>query len=399
MVLGMKSAIKSNIWTTIYPEKSIDIFKGKKRENIVDLLGTIAIIGNATTTNITKFIHSQRFTNSSKDTPVAFPYDSDEIKETHLRLRYHEYLRNNFNRLLTGRLKYTHIRKKTKEEKEPKKYLNPVDLGYIIITGKPENTKGKFIPKYFLTLKGFFLVAGYEFNQSELKSVIENASKVSIFFCFIKTVMDKSSLDFVNEIFIKPLRPVLVRSDIFQGHDMDFYFSNFADAISRSLSEKMKTIDKIRQKNIDNKPVSYFYNKITDDYRKLYPHRDTKDLIRFKIDDEKSDIDDLISHFRKEGIESLMDNVFYCDIKKEDWYESIIEHFYTDQELKFPFLDFAYDAERYLVDKVMQNIQFTYYPLLGKSIPKNPRKRLLRSKSWKRHQKFKKSNGTFSDRS
>lgn len=391
----MKSVIKSNIWTTIYPEKSIDIFKGKRRENIVDLLGTIAIIGNGTTTDIEKFIYSQRFTNSSKDTLVVFPPDSDESKETHLRLGYHEYLRNIFNRLLTGRLKYTHIEEKTKEEKEPKRYPNPIDLGYVIITGKPKNTKGKFIPKYFLTLKGFFLVAGYEFNQSELSSVIENASKVSVFFCFIKTVMDKSSLDFVNEIFIKPLRHVLIRSDIFQGHDMEFYFSNFADAISRSLSEKMKTIDKIRQKNIDDKPVSYFYNKITDDYRKLYPNRDTKDLIRFKIDDEKSDTDDLISHFRKERIESLMDNVFYSTIKKEDWYESITEHFYTYPEPKSSFLDFGYDNERYLVDKVMQNIQFTYYSLLGISVPKK-RHRLPRSKSWKRHQKFKKPIVTFS---
>jgi len=289
---------------------------------------------------------------------------------------------------------YTH-RKKIKEEKEPKRYLNPVDLGYVIITGKPENTKGKFIPKYFLTLKGFFLVAGYEFNQSELKSVIENASKVSVFFCFIKTVMCKSSLDFVNEIFIKPLRHVLIRSNIFQGHDMDFYFGNFAEAISRSLLEKMKTIDKIRQKNIDDKPVSYFYNKITDDYRKLYPHKDTKDLIRFIIDDEKSNIDNLISYFRKEGIESLMDNVFYSTIKKEDWYESITEHFYTYPELKSSFLDFGYDNERYLVDKVMQNIQFTYYSLLGISVPKK-RHRLSRSKFWKRHQKFKKPTETFS---
>ena len=265
----------------------------------------------------------------------------------------------------------------------------------MIITGKSKNTKGKFIPKYFLTLKGFFLITGYHLEPNELKSMIYNASKVSVFFCFIKTIMNKKSIDFVTEIFIKPIQKVLLRSDIFQGGDMNFYFGNFADAISESLSKKMKTIDKIRQKNIDDKPVSYFYNKITDGYRKLYPHRDTEDLIRFKIDDEKSDTDDLISHFRKEGIESLMDNVFYSTIKKEDWYESITEHFYTYPELKSSFLDFGYDNERYLVDKVMQNIQFTYYSLLGISVPKK-RHRLPRSKSWKRHQKFKKSTETFS---
>lgn len=69
----------------------------------------------------------------------------------------------------------------------------------MIITAKPENTKGKLIHHYFLTLKGFFLVVGYELNQSELKSMIENASKISLFFCFIKTVMDNSSVDFVTD--------------------------------------------------------------------------------------------------------------------------------------------------------------------------------------------------------
>jgi len=374
---------------------SIDIFKGGKQGNNVNLLGALAINGNSKTTDIAKFIYANKFHKSSDDDSV-FPWDTSDMALNEIRKTYLEKLTNRFNLLLIGRQKLSHSGKKILDDNGNfKRYPNPIDFGYVIITGKPENTKGKFIPKYFLTLKGFFLVVGYKFNQSELISVIENASKVSVFFCFIKTVMDKSSLDFVNEIFIKPLRPVLIRSDIFQGHDMEFYFSNFADAISRSLSEKMKTIDKIRQKNIDDKPVSYFYNKITDDYRKLYPHRDTKDLIRFKIDDEKSDTDDLISHFRKEGIESLMDNVFYSTIKKKDWYESITEHFYTYPELKSSFLDFGYDNERYLVDKVMQNILFTYYSLLGISVPKK-RHRLPRSKSWKRHQKFKKSTETFS---
>jgi len=376
MVLGMKSAIKSTKWNTIFESGSVDIFKGKKRENVVNLLGALSVIGKAKTSDIAKFV---------------FSYNLLEGQISEFKSKDYERLTNDFNRLLTGRLRYEKHGKKL-----DKKYPSPVKHEYVIEVKKKLNEKNTPVPIYHLTLKGFFLILCYELNQSELRSIIKNASKISVFFSFIKTIMNNSSLDFVNEIFIKPLRPVLVRSDIFQSHDMDFYFGNFAEAISRSLLEKMRTIDKIRQKNIDDKPVSYFYNKITDDYRKLYPHRDTKDLIRFKIDDEKSDIDDLISHFKKEGIESLMDNVFYYDIKKEDWYESIIEHFYTDQELKFSFLDFAYDAERYLVDKVMQNIQFTYYPLLGKSIPKNPRKRLLRSKSWKRHQKFKKPTETFS---
>ena len=37
MVLGIENTIKSNIWKTVFPEKTIDIFQGRKQENIVDM--------------------------------------------------------------------------------------------------------------------------------------------------------------------------------------------------------------------------------------------------------------------------------------------------------------------------------------------------------------------------
>ncbi|GBL42212.1 hypothetical protein EMGBD3_15800 [Nitrosarchaeum sp.] len=280
MVSVIKPLIKSDIWTTIYLQKSIDILKGKKQENTVDLLGALAINGNGTTADIAKFLGRIKFPKEkAEEKPVLeFQYDLVDMNTTESRLKYHNYIRNNFNRLLTGRLNYTHSGKKIKENEKPKRYTNPTDLGYVIITGTPENTKGKHISQYFLTLKGFFLVSGYELNNEELEKMINNASKISLFFCFIKTVMDNSSIDFVIEIFIKPIQKVLLRSDIFQGGKMDFYFSNFADAVSASLSEKMTEIFETRKKNILDKPVSYFYKKITLDYRRLHPTKNLKIL-------------------------------------------------------------------------------------------------------------------------
>jgi len=393
VVLGTEPLIKSNIWATIYPQKSIDVFKGNKQENTVNLLGTLSLIGNSNTTDITTFIYPHKFPKSSEEKSYEFPRDTTDMKITDLKLTHLDSLRNNLNLLLKGRLTLTHSGKKiVDDDGNFKRYPSPVDLKYVIITNTPKNDKGKSINQYFLTLKGFFLVMGYDLTSSEFKSVIENASKISLFFCFIKTVMYSTSIDFVIEIFIKPIRQVLLRSDIFQGGNMDFYFGNFADVISSALSKKMTLIDKTNKKNIGKKPVSYFYKQITFEYRRQYPYASTEDLISFKMNDAE---DDLVPLFKKNGIESLMDNVFYYENQKEDLYESITEHFYTPSELKSSFLDFGYDFERLLVGKVMQSIHFTYYSLLGQPIPKIPRKKLLRSKGWKRHQKYKRKGSKF----
>lgn len=387
MVSGVKSIIKSDNWTTIFPSKSIDIFKGGKQGNNVNLLGALAINGNSKTTEIAKFIYGNKFHKSSED-DSTFPWNTSDVALNDVRKTYLEKLTNRFNLLLTGRLKYSHSGTKTLDDDGNfKRYPNPIDFGYVIVTGEPENDKGKFIPDYFLTLKGFFLIVGYNLESDELKSMIYYASKISLFFGFIKIILDNTSIDFVAEIFIKPIQKVLLRSDIFQGGDMDFYFGNFADAISESLSKKMKLIDKTNKENIMNKPISYFYKKITPEYKRQHPYASTEDLISFKMHDEE---DNLIPLFRKEGIESLMDNVFYYETQKNDLYESITEYFYTSSELKSSFLDFGYDSERSLVGKVMQSIHFTYYSLLREPIPKKPRKKLLHSKFWKEHQKTKK---------
>jgi len=208
-------------------------------------------------------------------------------------------------------------------------------------------------------------------------------------FCFIKTILDNTSINFVNEIFIKPIQKVLLRSDIFQGGDMDFYFGNFADAISDSLSKKMKAVNKKRKEDINNKPDSYFSKKITPEYMQLHPTRPFSDLIRIKKRDELQDTADIVHQFRMAGIESLMDNVFYSSTPREDWYDSLVDHFYPTEESKVLFLKFGYDSEKYLMNKVMQSLSLTY-EYFDYGILPYKEKKLPRSKAWKRNQKFKK---------
>jgi hypothetical protein len=394
MVSSVKSMIKSENWTTIYPSKSVDIFKGQKQGNAIDLLGAIAINGNSKTTDIAKFIYGNKFHKLSED-DSTFPWNASDMALNEIRKTHLEKLRFNFNRLLTGRQKSSHGGKKIRDKDGNfKTSPNPIDFGYVIDTGKIENDKGNFISHYFLTLKGFLLVSGYDLKPNELKFMIYNASEISVFFCFIKTILDNTSVDFVTEIFIKPIQKVLLRSDIFQGGDLDFYFSNFADSISLALLGKMKTVSKIRKQNILKKPDSYFSKKITSEYMKLHPTRIFTDLIRIKKRDELQDIDNLLIHFKKEGIESLMDNVFHSTKTREDWYDSLFDHFYPSKEPPSFFLKFGYNSERHLMNKVMQSISLTYAYFDYGVLPYKEKK-LPRSKAWKRNQKYKKPDKAF----
>ena len=440
MVSGIKYAIKSNIWSTIYPARSVDIFKGRKQENIVDLIATLAINGNQNTADIAEFLDHERYQKDSSEKSeklsekiieemtsdlddILFQILSEALAEeitekfdeavseelgkkvdeetsvylenykiNQLKLNYKTHIRNDLKRLLTGRLKYFHGG--TKKSNEVKRYLNPMDLEYVVITDTPENSKGKLIPQYFLTLKGFFLLSGYDLVYHELKLVIENASKISLFFCFIKKIMNETSISFVNEIFIKPIQKVLLHSDIFQGGDVDFYFSNFADEISDALSKKIKAIDEKMRQDIMNKPDSYFSKKITSEFIQFHYTKSFSELIRIKKNLEVVDRDDLLYQFREAGIESLMDNVFYSSTPKEDWYESLVDHFYPTEESKILFLKFGYDSEKYLMNKVMYSLSQTY-AFFGYGFLPYTEKKLPRSKAWKRNQKYKKPDKAF----
>lgn len=366
---------KSNIWSTIYPEKFIDVFKGKKQANILNLLGSISILRESQTPDMAKFVLS---------------YGRGKGYASTLRYRDYHKLQSQYHKLLLDKSNKLHGGKKILDEitGEPKKDPSPVKFGYAIIIGSHESTKAIPMSQYFLTLKGFFLISGYKLKPSELKSMINNASKVSLFFCFIKTIMDNYSINFVTEIFIKPIQKVLLRSDIFQGGTMDYYFGNFADAISDSLSKKMKAVNKKRKENINNKSDSYFSKKITREYMQLHPTIPFSDLIRIKKRDELHDTADLVYQFRVVGIESLMNNVFYSSDLKEDWYDSLIDYFYHTEKSKVLFLQFGYDSEKILMNKVMYSLSQTYAYFDYGVLPYIERK-LPRSKAWKKHQKFK----------
>lgn len=371
----------------------VDIFKGNKKKNIQNFIGILAIHGANDMVKIAK---------------LTTVYGKPQSYFDELEFRDYSQVLSYYNRLFSGRLKYTHGGKKIPDkEGNPKRYENPIKLEYVFKT----NSKNVKNVKYVLTLKGIFLALGYNLGFDELKKVIENASKVSLFFCFIKTVMNATSIDFVYEIFIIPIRKVLLKSDIFQNGEMDFYFSNFADMISYSLLKMMRKINEDRINQISNQPDSITKQKINK-LRKEYPDTSNENLSEIEFNERLSDTDDLIYRYKEKGIETLIDNVFFSFDLKEDWYRSLLEHFYTKEELKSQLQNFQHMPEQYLIYKVMREIHFTYYSEMIGLLPnysrlklkrskqwikqrKESRIKLPRSKEWKKHQKYKKSSGRF----
>lgn len=376
----------------------VDIFKGNKRENIQNFIGILAIQGANDMIEIAK---------------VTMTYGKPKSYYYELKFKNYSRVLSYYNRLFSGRLQYTHGGKKINDEEgNPKRYDSPIKLGYVFEIESTEKKQKRVIKKYSLTLKGIFLTLGYNLELDELEKVINNASKVSLFFCFIKTVMNTTSVSFVKDLFIVPMIKVLLKSDMFQKGEIDFYFINFADAISNSLQHMMKRIDEERTNKILDQGVTISKKK-RDELKKEFPNASYETLLQLELEETLTDKEDeLVLKYKEKGIEALMDNTYFSIEMKEDWYESLLEYFYTKNELESPLRDFENIHEKDLVHKVMSMIHFTYYSKATNSFQnisklkpkrskqwikqrKNSRIKLSRSTRWKEHQKYKKSDGRF----
>lgn len=327
MVLGTKNAKNPPIWDTFYKSGSVPIFKHKKRKNVIELIASIGINGPSTTYEIAKFILSKGLSKSQ-----AALIRGDELDK----------LAGYYNRLLT---------KRTTVDKN---YPGLVPNGWIQQVWKKSGAKGKDVDVYFTSLKGSLLLLGFNLKDSELTTVIKIAACNSLFFAYINSILDKTSIKFVRKIFIKPFQEVIERAQVFQDHDIRFYFSNISERTAHALTQMMNLI------------------------LKKYFAQDSENKISI--------------YLKQSGIETLIDNTYYTDEPNEDWIDVMIETFYSnpDQE-EFYRTNCDEFIDSQLLYMVMRAIHFTYHENLGLPVPRNPRKKLLRSKSWKEHQKFKKA--------
>jgi len=331
MLLRTKIGNFDDILDTFYPPYRIPIYGGKKRRHVMEIIMVLSMMGKSTTHEIAE--HALSIDTNFKAVH-EIPYRDIRSKA------------GIYYKLINDRTEYI---KKLNEEK---KYDGLITQGYVIQTGTKINKKRKKIPLYSLTLQGCFVALG--FKHVKLKSLIDIASRNHLFFRFLETIIELTSYSFVNELFIKSIRNDIEKGRIsFENEKIHYYFNQLAEIIGLTLIDMFrKSLQKYN--NYDGKIKYADYPGISD-------------------------------------IETLIHNTYYYEQPKSDWEDSLIEKYYSEPDEEIFYRDYCdYEIEQHLVFRVMRNIHFNYYFTLGIfPIPRKPQNKLLRSKQWKEHRRFK----------
>lgn len=329
MVLRMINAENEAEWDTVFAKNDVPIYKGGKRKNIINLMGGLALRGPSTTTEIARFILSHSLS----------PGQTSEIS-------YHKVnvLAGEYNKLITVRTEKDKI------------YNGLVSNGFLYKVG--ERIKGEIkIPTYFFTHKGALLVVGHKFNVTELQEVIKNLSSNTLFFAFVNSILEKTSISFIKNFFIEPIHEVYEKTKLFLDDDFEFYFTNIADRIGKVI------------------------------YQALHP-LSAKMLRGEKLLEGEQIFVNII--------EIMMDNNSYVERPKEDWVDVMIEKYYGRKNDADFYIEFSNEfSDPKLLYQVMRGIHFAYYGAQDIPTPHNSRKKIRRSKRWRKHMKYIKSNGVF----
>jgi len=105
---------------------------------------------------------------------------------------------------------------------------------YEVIT----NEKDLDVEKFFLTLKGCFFVLGNRMNDDDLISFIKNASKNYLFFKYLYKILEHTSIELVQELFLKPIFDLIKKDRINLDDDFESSFALIAEKIGQSIYEQ-----------------------------------------------------------------------------------------------------------------------------------------------------------------
>lgn len=229
-------------------------------------------------------------------------------------------LRDDYNRIIQNRFE-----KKSGKRKIGKKFPGLLEKRYVIQTGHKIVGKKK-TGLYFLTLKGCFFVLGFDLNDEQLACFIKNSARNHLFFYFLKELLQHTSVKFVREYFVEPIQDLIERKRIDLSDEMYLNFGLIADVLGITLYEKRKAF--------------FVWSK------------------------------GLWDHPTFNEIEELRKLVIYVRNPRKDWYRSIVEFYYKDDdELDF-YLDYSEDQfEMSLFNKVMYQFLHGYHEAVPEDTP------------------------------
>jgi len=302
------------IWDNVYPYGMIPIFIGKKRKHVMDLIAGLELNGPSTTTEVAKFVLSSFFT----------PGQLNEFHKNVIKHRAHAY--------------WKHIHEgayKTEHKKKVGKYPSLLEEDFIQITSETKSKKNIDMGIYFPTLKGHLVSLGYKFNGSQLQNFITNSSRNSLYFAFLKSIMEQIGLLFVKKLFLIPIQEMIkdrrIRFD-------DNYRLNY-DLIASATALKIYNIIGASWTEI------YSYNPITDSY----PVSSDKKLIK--------------------QLDQLMKLTWFDLSTKEKWIQNMVDLYYPSIAEKDFYLLRSDFSDAVLLYKVMREIHNSYYDAYRVRVP------------------------------
>ena len=265
---------KLPIWNTVFEAQELPFFKFGKKFNIINLMGTLAIKGPSTTSEIARSV-------------LSHSLSSGQISE--IPSNYIDNLGGEYRRLIVKR-------------SEENTYSGLIEDELIMIT----NVKGeRNIPIYFLTIKGCLFVLGFHLSNKELKLFIKNASKYFLFFAYLNIILEKTSIAFIKEVFVKPIHKTYQRLKLTLDQEYNLSFSIISKLIRNAIVEIR--FDKNSKKSfligleilLKNTPIKYTKYGFNDD-------------TLFEFYSEKTQL-----HFFKEHYVSPFDSILLIEICRE----------------------------------------------------------------------------------
>ena len=279
-----------NEWKNCFDKQNSLILKGRN-EHTLEVLASLAILGPSTTREMAKFAYPKRIFNEN---------------EIVVGVRSHEQI---FYKLLTGRPKMS-------GKKKLGRYSGLSESVYIQSYLK-SNSKNKTTNYYSLSMLGTILSLGFNFSSKSFKKLLDNTAKSSLFFAYIHSIEQVTSIDFVQTVFFKPINNAIKQYKI----SLDDNFKIFHSLICENIGQNL--YDKIIIGNIDS----------------------------YELD-------------------TLINNNWHSDLKKEGWTETLIDYYFTDRNLKNNLYEnFDYENDPYLTLKTMRAIHYAYYSAHNFTIP------------------------------
>lgn len=298
------------LWNNEFPYRLVPVFVGKKRKHVMDLLSALELRGESTISEIANFVVESNYAKSQiKDMGKSF-----------VERRGHYYWNHLYG-----------FAKKKEGKKNVGTYDGLLEKRYVKIIELPKTNIGVYFP----TLIGHLVSLGYVYNDSEIQDFIKNASSNSLYFAFLYDIMNKTSLEFIKEFFLRPIKKMIKQNRIRFDDD---YRLNF-DIIASATSLKIREIIQMSWREI------YSYDPKTD-----------RHLVE-------------VDHNLLKQLDILIQNTWFDLQADSKWVGHLIELYYPTDEQRIFYSQHSDFSDMHLIYKVMREIHVNYFGSYNVKIP------------------------------